>query len=85
MHAAVADLGDVPLALFPALPLRGRVWELRDNLSAADALFVGLAEQLDEPLATKDHALAQAAGRHSHAEVITLGPASLRGKRTTGG
>jgi predicted nucleic acid-binding protein len=31
---AVSDLGDLPLALFPSLPLRGRAWQLRANLAA---------------------------------------------------
>lgn len=58
---AVQDLAALPLALFPAMPLRARVFELRDRLTAADALFVALAEALAEPLATKDAPLARAA------------------------
>lgn len=69
---AVDDLGDLPLELFPSLPLRERAWGLRRNLTAADALFVALAERLDEPLATKDSALAKAAKRHSSVEVTRL-------------
>lgn len=71
--AAVHDLGDVSLTLFPAMPLRGRAWELRHNMTAADALFVALAERLDEPLATRDDALASSAQQHARAEVILLG------------
>ncbi|MDQ2760721.1 MAG: type II toxin-antitoxin system VapC family toxin [Actinomycetota bacterium] len=70
--AAAGDLGDLPLALFPTLALRGRAWALRHNLTAADAIFVALAEHLDEPLATKDLPLATAVGKHAHAEVIEL-------------
>jgi predicted nucleic acid-binding protein len=73
---AVEDLGDLPIELFPALPLRRRVWTLRDNLTAADALFVALAEQLSEPLATKDAALGAAAAKHATLEVLQLEPAS---------
>ncbi len=61
---AVADLGDLPVSLFPSLPLRQRAWQLRANLTAADGLFVALAELLGEPLATKDRALMSAAGTH---------------------
>jgi predicted nucleic acid-binding protein len=61
--AAVSDLGDLKLDLSPSLPLRERAWELRHNLTAGDALFVALAEQLGEPLATKDRGLAAAAKR----------------------
>jgi predicted nucleic acid-binding protein len=71
-RAALDDLGDLSVELFPALPLRSRAWELRDNLTAADALFVALAEQLGEPLATKDHGLATKARAQTSIEVIEL-------------
>ena len=69
---AIEDLGDFPVDLYPALPLRQRVWELRASLTAADAIFVALAEQLEEPLATKDRHLAAAARTHTGAAVIEL-------------
>ncbi|MGH2984566.1 MAG: type II toxin-antitoxin system VapC family toxin [Solirubrobacterales bacterium] len=69
---AVQDLGELPVELLPSLPLRGRAWELRRNLTAADALFVALAEQLGEPLATKDSALAREAEKHATLEVVRL-------------
>jgi predicted nucleic acid-binding protein len=68
----VEDLGDLPVELFPSLPLRQRVWALRRNFTAADALFVALAEQLGEPLATKDSALATAATKHANLTVLEL-------------
>ncbi|MHB1859194.1 MAG: type II toxin-antitoxin system VapC family toxin [Solirubrobacteraceae bacterium] len=70
--AAIADLGDLPIELFPSLLLRSRAWALRSNLTAADALFVSLAESLDEPLATKDAALASEAGKHAAVTVLIL-------------
>lgn len=70
--AAVEDLGDLPLELFPSLPLRFRAWELRDNLTTADGMFVALAQHLGEPLATKDRALAAAARRHAGIDVVEL-------------
>ncbi|MEJ7717522.1 MAG: type II toxin-antitoxin system VapC family toxin [Thermoleophilaceae bacterium] len=70
---AVHDLGDLPIELSPSLPARERVWELRQNLTVADALFVALAEELGEPLATKDGGLAAAAAAHGTAEVTRLG------------
>ena len=70
--AAIEDLGDFAVELFPALPLRERAWELRENLTAADALFVALAEQLGEPLATKDRALAAAAKKYARIESVVL-------------
>ena len=69
---AVQDLGDLPVELFPCLPLRQRAWELRRNFTTADALFIALAEQLDEPLATKDGALAAEATKHADVAVLEL-------------
>ena len=71
---AIEDLGDLPIELYPSLVLRGRAWALRENLTVTDALFVALAEQLGEPLATKDRALASAARVHASADVIELTP-----------
>jgi predicted nucleic acid-binding protein len=71
--SAIEALGDLSLELVPTLALRGRAWELRENLTAGDALFVALAERLGEPLATKDRGLAQAARAHAGIETIELG------------
>lgn len=70
--AALDDLADLPIELFPSLALRSRAWELRHNLSAADALFVALAERLDEPLATKDRGLAASARAHAAVDVVEM-------------
>ena len=67
--AAVTDFATLPLDLLPTLHLRARAWELRGNMTVGDALFVALAEDLDEPLVTKDQALAAAARAHSRASV----------------
>ena len=71
--AALADLEDLALELFPTLALRDRAWGLRENMTAADALFVALAERLGEPLATKDAGLASAAEAIAGVAVIRLG------------
>jgi predicted nucleic acid-binding protein len=42
--------------------LLGRIWELRDNLSAYDAIYVASAEALEAPLVTADGRLARATG-----------------------
>lgn len=70
--AAVVDLGDLAVELFPTLALRERAWALHKNMTVGDALFVALAETLDEPLATRDGALAAAARAHTDVEVIEL-------------
>ncbi len=74
--AAVDDLGDLPIELFPSLPLRQRAWALRRNLTTADALFAALAEQLDEPFATKDGPLATEVAKHATLTVLKLDPAT---------
>jgi predicted nucleic acid-binding protein len=76
---AVSDLGELSIRLFPSMPLRGRAWALRAKLTAGDALFVALAESLDEPLATKDEALASEAAKHASLEVVRLSGASSPG------
>jgi predicted nucleic acid-binding protein len=75
---AVEDLGDLPLELFPSLPLRQRAWALRANFTVADALFIALAEELDEPLATKDSALAAEVTKHATPTVLALDRATRR-------
>jgi predicted nucleic acid-binding protein len=72
---AVADLGDLPVELFRSLPLRKRAWSLHRNVTAADALFVALAELLEEPFATKDRPLAGELEKHASPEVLKLEPA----------
>ncbi len=47
-----------------------RVWELRDNLTAYDAVYVALAEALDATVLTCDGKLALAPGHHARIEVI---------------
>ena len=70
--AAVADLGDVPIELWPSLSLRGRAWELRENFTAADALFLALCEELGERLVTADRRLARAARELTGIEVVEV-------------
>jgi predicted nucleic acid-binding protein len=42
--------------------LLGRVWQLRDNLTAYDATYVAVAEAFEVPLVTADARLARAPG-----------------------
>jgi predicted nucleic acid-binding protein len=71
-QAAIADLGAINLDLFPTLMLRQRAFDLRNNMTTADALFVALAEILEEPFATKDRPLAAAAREHTQVKVHLL-------------
>ena len=61
---AVSELDELRLILYPHAPLRARVWELRDNLSPYDALYLALAETLSASvLLTGDAGLAANAAR----------------------
>jgi predicted nucleic acid-binding protein len=69
-HTALADLADFPLTRYPHDFLLPRVWELRSNLTAYDAVYVALAEALDAPLLTRDQRLANAPGNHARIELV---------------
>jgi predicted nucleic acid-binding protein len=69
-RAALADLADLPLNRYPHYFLLPRVWDLRHNFTAYDAVYVALAEALDAPLITRDQRLAAAAGHHARVELI---------------
>jgi len=61
---AVSDLGRLRLIRYPHEPLRLRMWELRDQLTAYDAAYVALAEALGGALLlTADQAMATVARR----------------------
>ena len=66
---ALTDLGNISFARYPHTPLIGRIWELKENLTAYDAAYVALAEALDAPLITMDARLAQAPGIRAAVEV----------------
>jgi predicted nucleic acid-binding protein len=59
---ALADLRDLDLQRHAHEPLLDRVWELRENLTAYDAVYVALAEVLDGMLLTCDGPLSRAPG-----------------------
>jgi predicted nucleic acid-binding protein len=67
---ALADLADLPLRRHPHDWLLPRVWELRHNLTAYDAVYVALAEALDAALVTRDKRLAAAPGHQARIELV---------------
>jgi predicted nucleic acid-binding protein len=69
--AAIEDLEDISLTRFPTLPLMRRAYELRANVTAYDAAYVALAEQLDCVLVTADARLAMAPGVRFIVELVT--------------
>lgn len=59
------------IARFPAGPLRGRMWELRHNLSGYGATYVALTEHLEaEALITTDQRIARAPGLRCRIELL---------------
>ena len=67
---AIADLKALTLHRYPHEFLIPRVWELRENLTAYDAVYVALAEVLEAPLVTCDFALAGAPGNEAVIELV---------------
>jgi predicted nucleic acid-binding protein len=67
---ALVDLTDLPLHRYPHDFLLPRVWDLRNNLTAYDAMYVALAEALDAPLLTRDKRLAASPGHHARIELV---------------
>jgi predicted nucleic acid-binding protein len=69
-RAALSDLLDFPVRRYPHDVLLPRVWELRNNLTAYDAVYVALAEALDVPLLTRDRRLTSAGGHRARVELV---------------
>jgi predicted nucleic acid-binding protein len=67
---ALADLADLSLRRYPHDFLLSRVWDLRNNLTANDAVYVALAEALDAPLLTRDKRIAASPGHHARIELV---------------
>ena len=68
---ALADLRALDLQRHAHEPLLDRVWELRGNFSAYDAVYVALAEVLEATLLTCDAALARAPGKRARVELVS--------------
>lgn len=64
------DFADLRIHRYSHLALAGRVWELRDNVTAYDAAYLALAEALTAPLITCDTALATVPGIRARVEVL---------------
>jgi predicted nucleic acid-binding protein len=67
---ALAVLRDLDLERHSHEPLLDRVWALRDNLTAYDAVYVALAEALETTLLTCDFRLARAPAVGARAELV---------------
>lgn len=60
--AALRRWRDFDLERYPHEPLLDRIWQLRANVSAYDAVYVALAEALSDVLVTGDRRLARVPG-----------------------
>lgn len=67
---ALWELRQMRLHWVPHEQLIFYAWELRDNLTFYDALYVALAEMLDQPLITFDARLARASGIRAEIELL---------------
>lgn len=67
---ALRDLAVLPIQRYPHEPLLGRVWQLRKNVTAYDAVYVALAEGLAAVLLTLDSALGRIPGVRIAVEVF---------------
>ena len=67
---ALGDLTDLRIVRHPHTFLLRRAWELRNHLTAYDAVYVALAEALDAPLLTCDAKIAAAPGHDAIVEVV---------------
>lgn len=66
---ALNDLADFPVYRYPHDVLLARIWELRHNVTAYDAVYLALAETLAAPLVTCDAKLGAAPGHTADVEV----------------
>ena len=69
-EVALLDLASLDLQRHAHEPFLGRVWELRHNLSAYDAVYVALAEVLDAVILSCDARLARSPGMSKRVDLV---------------
>ena len=67
---AIQDLLELRLTRYPHFVLLPRIWQLRHNLTAYDAAYVALAEELDAVLISRDSRLTSASGHSASVELF---------------
>ena len=66
----LGDLRELPINRIAARQLIPRCWELRDNVTVCDALYIALAEALGCTLVTADTKLANGHGSRCRIELL---------------
>jgi predicted nucleic acid-binding protein len=69
-RTSLQTLADLPIRRYPHDLLLPRVWALRHNVTAYDAVYLALAEALDAVLLTRDRRLAGASGHQARVELV---------------
>jgi predicted nucleic acid-binding protein len=67
---AIQDLLSLRLTRYPHFVFLSDIWRLRHNLSAYDAVYVALTDQLGAALLTQDARLASARARRMNIEIF---------------
>jgi predicted nucleic acid-binding protein len=67
---ALLDYADLFIERASHQPLLGRIWQLRESMTAYDGAYVALAEALDAPVVTCDEKLARSHGHRASIELI---------------
>ena len=67
---ALQDLANFRIERYPHGFFLGRIWELRDSVTAYDGAYLALAEALPAPLLTRDRKLAKASGHRAEVELV---------------
>lgn len=66
-------LTELPIERHPHRALLPRVFDLRENVTAYDGLYLALAEMVDRPLLTADAALVGVPGCTARVELLVVG------------
>ena len=67
---ALADLSEFPLTRYPHDLFLPRIWELRFTVTAYDAVYLALAEEISATFLTRDRRLASSTGHQAKIEVF---------------
>jgi predicted nucleic acid-binding protein len=70
-EGALEDFQDFRIERYAHHLFLGRIWALRENVTAYDAAYLALAEALEAPLLTTDRRLTGVPGCEAVVEVIT--------------